>query len=144
MSEIFVEDYQEYGAFHLHYLPTNFFYQYVRYPLPYTVETVMGGSLFLLSPVFFYIIPGIVRRYRNVDTWMLLASILATSIPILLLMGTGWIQFGPRYTLDFTVPLLLLTAQGVQFASKRILPVLVIISIVQYFIGTLFLLYVLR
>jgi hypothetical protein len=144
MSRIFVEDYQKYGAFHLHYLPTNFFYQYVRYPLPYTVETVMGGSLFLLSPVFFFIVPGIVSRFRTVDTWMLLFSILATSIPILLLMGTGWVQFGPRYTLDFTVPLLLLTAQGIQSASKRILPVLVIISIVQYFLGILFLIYVLR
>ena len=144
MSGIFVEDYQKYGAFHLHYLPTNFFYQYVRYPLPYTVETVMGGSLFLLSPVFFFIVPGIVSRFRSVDTWILLFSILATSIPILLLMGTGWVQFGPRYTLDFTVPLLLLTAQGAQFASKRILPVLMILSIVQYFLGILFLIYVLR
>jgi hypothetical protein len=64
---------------------------------------------------------------------------LATSIPILFLMGTGWKQFGPRYTLDFTVPLLLLTAQGAQFASKRIFAVLVIISIVHYFLGVLFL-----
>jgi hypothetical protein len=74
---------------------------------------------------------------------MLLLSVFATSIPILLLMGTGWIQFGPRYTLDFTVPLLLLTAQGVPFASKKILVVLVIISIVQYFIGVLHLVFLL-
>ena len=101
----------------------------------------MGGSLFLLSPVFFYIFPGIVSRSRSMDTWVLLVSILAASVPILLLMGTGWVQFGPRYTFDFTIPLLLLTAQGAQFASRKILGVLVAISIVHYLIGTFFLIY---
>jgi hypothetical protein len=142
MNPLFVEDYQKYGAFNLHYLPTNFFYQYIRYPFPFTEETVMGGSLFLLSPVFFFIFPAIVYRYRSMDMWMLLVSILATSVPILLLMGTGWVQFGPRYTFDFTVPLLLLTALGVRFASKRMLVVLALIAIVQYFVGTLFFIYV--
>jgi hypothetical protein len=141
MNPIFVADYQKYGAFHIHYLPINFFYQYVRYPFPLTEESLMGGSLFLLSPVFFYMFPGIISRYRSMDTWILLGSILAASVPILLLMGTGWIQFGPRYTFDFTVPLLLLTAQGAQLASKRILGVLVAISIVHYFIGAFLLIY---
>ena len=138
MAPLFVEEYQKYGAFNLHYLPINFFYQYIWYPFPFTEETLMGGSLFLLSPVFFLLFPGLVHQYRSVDTWILVVSILATSIPILLLMGTGWMQFGPRYTFDFTVPLLLLTAQGGQFVSKRILALLVLIAIVQYFIGTLF------
>ena len=100
----------------------------------------MGGSLFLLSPVFFYVFPGIISRYRSMDTWMLFVSILAASVPILLLMGTGWIQFGPRYTLDFSVPLLLLTARGAQFASRKFLVLLVAISIVHYVIGTFYLL----
>jgi hypothetical protein len=138
---MFVEDYRNYGAFHIHYLPINFFYQYIYYPLPYRPGTFMGGSLFLLSPVFFYLFEGLRRRYRSFDTWVLLVSVLATSIPILLLMGTGWVQFGPRYTLDFMVPLLLLTALGVQFASRRILAVLVILSIVQYLVGVTYLIY---
>jgi hypothetical protein len=141
MSAMFVEDYQKYGAFHIHYLPINFFYQYIYYPLPYTSETFMGGSLFLLSPVFLYLFEGLRRRYRTSDTWALLVSVLATSIPILLLMGTGWVQFGPRYTLDFTAPLLLLTAQGVQFAPRGILVLLVIVSIVQYLVGVSHLIY---
>ena len=140
MHPFFVEDYQKYGAFNIHYLPINFFYQYIRYPFPVTGETSMGGSLFLLSPVFFYVFPGIISRYRSMDTWMLFVSILAASVPILLLMGTGWIQFGPRYTLDFSVPLLLLTARGAQFASRKFLVLLVAISIVHYVIGTFYLL----
>jgi hypothetical protein len=144
MNAVFVEEYQKYGAFHLHYVPINFFYQYIQYPFPFSEETLMGGSLFLLSPVFFFIFPALVHRYRSLDTWILLVSILATSIPILLLMGTGWMQFGPRYTFDFTVPLLLLTAQGISFASKRILALLVFLAIVQYFIGTFFFIYAIK
>jgi hypothetical protein len=141
MNPFFVDDYQKYGAFNLHYLPINFFYQYIHYPFPVTEDSVMGGSLFLLSPVFLYIFPAIFLRYRSMDTWVLLVSILAASVPILLLMGTGWIQFGPRYTFDFTVPLLLLTAQGVSSTSRKILGVLVAVSIVHYVIGALVLIY---
>jgi hypothetical protein len=137
MASLFVADYQKYGAFNLHYLPINFYYQYIYYPLPVSSETQMGGSLFLLSPVFFYAFRGILREYRNPNIWMWVFSILATSIPILLLMGTGWVQYGPRYTLDFTVPLLLLTASGVQSTSKPLLTILIAISIAQYIPGIL-------
>jgi len=50
-------------------------------------------------------------------------------------MGTGFAQFGPRYTLDFTVPLLLLTALGIE-KWKLIIPLaLAIVSFIQYLIG---------
>lgn len=135
MSKFFVEDYQKYGAFNLYYLPVNLYYQYIHYPFPFSEETFMGGSLFLLSPVFFYAFKGVIREHRNSYILMLVISILATSIPILLLMGTGWVQYGPRYTLDFTVPLLLLTASGAQWASRRMLTWLIAISILQYIPG---------
>jgi hypothetical protein len=95
----------------------------------------MGSSLFLLSPVFFYAFGAMRRGYRNPQIRMLAASVLATSIPILLLMGTGWVQYGPRYTLDFTLPLLLLTAYGVQDASPKLLFWLVVISVLHYIPG---------
>jgi hypothetical protein len=135
MSGFFIEDYSKYGTFNIHYLSINFYYQYIHYPLPLTTESAMGGSLFLLSPVFFYAFRGLYRGYRDPMVWMWLLSILATSIPILLLMGTGWVQYGPRYTLDFTIPLLLLTAYGVGSTSKRILFWLTVLSIIQYIPG---------
>lgn len=135
MSNFFVADYSKYGTFNLHYMPVNFYYQYIHYPLPLTTESAMGGSLFLLSPVFFYAFRGLYRGYRNPMVLMWLLSILATSIPILLLMGTGWVQYGPRYTLDFTIPLLLLTADGVRSTSKQILFWLTALSIIQYVPG---------
>jgi len=135
MAAVFVSDYKNYGAFNLHYLPINFYYQYIYYPLPPKEESYMGGSLFLLSPVFFYSFRAIIREVRNPNIWLWLISIVATSIPILLLMGTGWIQYGPRYTLDFTIPLLLLTASRVQETSASLLAALTILSVMQYIPG---------
>jgi len=76
-----------------------------------------------------------IRQVRNPNIWLWLLSILATSVPILLLMGTGWIQYGPRYTLDFTIPLLLLTASGIEGTSASLLGALTILSVMQYIPG---------
>ncbi len=116
----------------------NFYYQYLFYPFPLSVKSAMGGSLFLLTPLFF----GALIAFRNrldLSKLMLAFSILLTATPILLLMGTGWVQFGPRYTLDFTVPLLILTALGIGRWPRWIVALLVIVSIAHYALGTLFL-----
>lgn len=141
MSPFFVADYKKYGAFNVHYIPINFYYQYIHYPIlsifQRNSDMYMGGSLFLLSPLFFFAFRAIFRERRNPNIWMLFISILATGIPILLLMGTGWVQYGPRYTLDFTVPLILLTAYGIPRVSRRLLMWLVVLSIMQYIPGVI-------
>jgi hypothetical protein len=135
MSEFFRLDYDRYGVFNLHYVPINLYYQYIFYPFPLNSETAMGGSLFLLSPLFFYALAAFWKPRMRWAVWALLGTIFATNIPILLLMGTGWVQFGPRYTLDFTVALLLLTALGIE-NRKPIFPwMMALISVVQYFMG---------
>jgi hypothetical protein len=137
MASRFVEDYQRYGAFSTHYLPTNLFYQYIAYPFPIDENSVMGGSLFLLSPVFFAAFWGLFFGRPRWSMWTLAATILLIATPILLLMGTGWIQWGPRYTLDFTIPLLLLTAAGIRRWPNWVLMLLLTISVIHYVIGTL-------
>lgn len=144
MALIFVDDYRRYGAFHPHYLLTNFFYQYLAYPLPLHSTTFFGGSLFLLTPVFLAAFVGAVKLRPRWSMWALLLSIVLVATPILLLMGTGWVQFGPRYTLDFMVPLLLLTAAGLRRASLKLLFLLTIISVASYLLGTKFLLSVIE
>lgn len=140
MHSNFASDYKRYGAFHIRYLPTNLFYQYLAYPFPLRPTTFYGGSLFLLSPVFFAVFWGITLGYPRWSVWALLGSILLVAAPILLLMGTGWVQFGPRYTLDFTMPLLLLTALGVRYWHILTLALLTVISIAHYLVGTMYLL----
>ncbi|MBA3944394.1 MAG: hypothetical protein H0X37_07505 [Herpetosiphonaceae bacterium] len=137
MGNHFVGDFVRYGAFSLHYVPRNLFYQYVAYPLPIRPASREGGSLFLLSPVFFAALWGIWRCRHSWSMWVLLGSIVLVAIPILLLLSTGWVQWGPRYTLDFTVPLLMLTALGVRCRSTRLLSYMTIISVGHYLVGGL-------
>jgi hypothetical protein len=141
MAPIFVDDYNKYGTFNTYYIPINLYYQYIFYPFPFTSESFMGGSLFLLSPVFLYVFRGIFRGYRDPSIMAWILAVLATSVPILLLMGTGWVQYGPRYTLDFTIPLLMLTASGVQNVPKRLIAWLTAISILQYIPGVMIFIY---
>ncbi len=137
MDKAFINDFHQYGYFSVHYIPVNLYYQYIFYPFPIRPSTPMGGSLFLLSPVFFGVFWGVVKGYPRWSTAGLLASVLLVSVPILLLMGTGWVQFGPRYTLDFTVPLMLLTASGVRKWPGWLLTALTAVSILQFAVGTL-------
>jgi hypothetical protein len=58
-------------------------------------------------------------------------------IPIVLLMGTGIIQLGPRYLLDFIVPLIILTGIGIKYWPTRYTGILVAISLLQY-LGLIF------
>ncbi len=137
MGSHFAADFARYGAFSLHYVPRNLFYQYIAYPFPIRPASREGGSLFLLSPVFFAAGWGIWRGRRSWSMWALLGSIVLVAVPILLLLSTGWVQWGPRYTLDFTVPLLMLTALGLRGWSTRLLSYMTIISVAHYLIGGL-------
>lgn len=138
MDPLFVDNFRRYGLFNLYYLPANLFYQFVAYPLPYNNLTFMGGGLFWLSPVFIAAAWGIVKGRPRWSVCVLLATIGLVAIPIWMLMGTGWAQFGPRYTLDFTVPLLLLTAMGVRYWPLKALVLLTLLSLVEYFVGMMY------
>jgi hypothetical protein len=130
MGEPFVADYRQYGAFNIHYLPRNVLYQYLTYPLPLRLTSDQGGGLFWMTPPFLAAFWGLSSRPRG-SVVALVLSIALTAVPILLLMGTGYVQWGPRYTLDFTVPLLLLTALGLRrwplrWAVVALLPALAV------------------
>jgi hypothetical protein len=118
---------------------TNLFYQYMAYPFPIRDRSFQGGSLFLLSPVFFAVFWGVDAGCPRWSVWALVSTVMLVNIPILLVMGTGWPQFGPRYMPDFTVPLLLLTTIGVCRWPIWLLALLTGISIVSYSIGTVML-----
>ena len=134
----FRPDFQKFGHFNIHYLPTNFYYNFIYYPFPTSDTTLMGGSIFLLSPLFLAGFRAIRDSNTRKSVIMLWFTIIAVTIPILMNIGTGWKTFGPRYTLDFTVPLLFLTAIGFRTWPKWLSLLLVLISIAQYIIGTLF------
>lgn len=136
MAQLFRDDFNKYGPFNIRYIPINLYYQYVAYPFLDMDNFFMGGSLFLLSPLFLLAIAGFVKNRKSASAWFLLLSILVVNGTIITLMGTGWVQFGPRYTLDFTLPLLMLTAMGVRNQKPSVISILVLISFFHYFVGT--------
>jgi hypothetical protein len=139
MDPDFRADFDRYGVFSARYLPANFFYQFLAYPFPLRPSSLMGGSLFVLTPVFLASFWAFLTARARRSAWLLAASIVLTAMPILLLMGTGRTQFGPRYTLDFTVPLLLLTAMGLRRWPVWLVAISAGISIVHYLAGALYL-----
>ncbi len=74
----------EFGYFSPQYIKTNIYYQYIYYPFPETAETLMGGSLFLLSPVFYIAFLGLIKGRPRLSIFLLLFTILLIDIPILL------------------------------------------------------------
>jgi hypothetical protein len=134
-GSFFQADYQKYGLLNLHYFLKDFYYNFIFYPFPLSHYTLMGGSLFLLSPLFFaafWTLASPALRKQSIALWL---CVLTVTIPILLNIGTGWTSFGPRYTLDFIIPLLILTAIGSLSWPKWLKFFLAAISITQYVIG---------
>lgn len=132
MDEYFRPLYEKYGPFNLHYLPTNLYYQFIFYPFPARWDSAMGGSVFLLSPLFFGALWSLWQDRRQASTWALLAAFIIGYIPIGLLMGTGYFQYGPRYLLDLVIPLMLLTARGIRRWPLWLVCTLILISLVHY------------
>lgn len=144
MADVFVGDFRQYGAFNLHYIAINFYYNFLSFPYlalfgsrPET-EFWMGGSLFLMSPMYFLAFAGIARTWRRGGAFVLVSCLMGLT-PMMLLMGTGWITFGPRYTFDVAVPLMFATAFGASLAPAKSLAYLAMISTLIYLPGALLL-----
>lgn len=140
MGEWFMKMIGQYGIFSIHYIPMNLYANYVKYPLLDLVNKVIvpkGGSLFLLSPLFFAAIYALWQDRRDAHTWFLFAAVIIGNIPVLMIVGPESIHFGPRYLLDIVVPLLLLTARGMSRWSNRLILLLVGVSVLHYLFGSL-------
>jgi hypothetical protein len=142
-SEFFRADFDRYGVFNLHYLKTNLYYQFWAYPVfaPRAEEPLLdpqwlGGGLFWMTPTFLAALWAVARRWRDPLIWTLVLSAIVVYIPIGLLMGTGWVTYGPRYLLDLLLPILVLTAIGLRRWPLPLIVALTIISCATYIIGS--------
>ena len=122
MSDYFHENFEQHGYFSIHYLPHNFWVEMLRPPafsrdIPFLGYDPEGFGMLWASPLFFLVLPAgaiWLRRLMGVrggasgdlrGYWWISGGSLAAAIPIaltiFLVMGTGWMQWGARYTLDF-------------------------------------------
>lgn len=112
MHPSFRADYERYGLFNLHYLPTNLYYQFIAYVL-FTDDRWQGRGIFWLSPLLLGAPWALWLGRRNPLVWAPAVICALLYLLIGLLMGTGYFQFGPRYLIDLLVPLVVLAAIGI-------------------------------
>jgi hypothetical protein len=76
---------------------------------PYVKISWHGLGLFFTTPVFLYLLWP--RRRTPVTPWLYLSCVMPIVLH-LLYQNSGWVQFGYRFSLDYTVFLIMLLALG--------------------------------
>jgi hypothetical protein len=125
MADHFRSAFAQHGFISIHHYPRNFYYEVLRpmelqmkwRPIVFDAE---GFGFLWASPVFLLLVPagycfilGLLGRDGRLAKRDLIfmagaiLSVLGVSTVIFVIMGTGWIQFGARYTLDFHLALIL-------------------------------------
>lgn len=144
MSEYFRPMFTRYGALNVHFIPINLYYNLVYYPLV-SLDPIQvmphGGSLFLLSPLFFAALTALWSRRKEWVAWGLFAAFLFGSLPSLMIMAPGSFNFGPRYLLDAAPPLLLLTAMGIRRWPAWLAVLFTVIAVLHYVAGAMIMIY---
>jgi hypothetical protein len=158
MSHHFAENFHRHGYFSLHYLPHNLYTEVFHAPTliprpPFILDEPEGFGFLWASPLFFWLAPAvalwiyrIVRQRRGVpgsQQWLAggsIAAALPIAATIFLIMGTGWVQFAARYTLDFQVFLLFfLLASWPRLralpGARRVSVVLIVLSVAIQAVG---------
>ena len=111
-------DIQRYGLFSLHYLGKQLHAAFTRMPrledggLTYHPD---GMSLFVTTPLFALLLWPRARPRLHLALWLTVA---ATALPGFLYQNTGYVQFGYRFSLDYTPYLFLLLAVGARPMSR--------------------------
>jgi hypothetical protein len=105
---------ERYGLMHYHYLSRNLAVALALLPdlsthAPYVRISGHGLALWVTTPAFLLLLwPARTNRLHRA-LWVTTALV---AIPSLLYQNTGWVQFGYRFSLDYTAFLVLLLAVG--------------------------------
>jgi hypothetical protein len=121
-------DIEKHGTFSIVYLPRNLSLMSLGVPTfisrpPFVVPNPAGMSILLISPwLIFALVPLIWpdrAPARSVAAWCCLAAV-AISVPHLLYVNTGWVQFGYRFALDWLPFMLLAAILGIRNLPARL------------------------
>lgn len=111
-------DVRRWGLFSFHYLEKQLHAAFTRLPrveggrLTYDPD---GMSLFVTTPLFLLLLWPRARNRLHLPLWLTVA---ATALPGFLYQNTGYVQFGYRFSLDYTPYLFLLLAVGARPMSR--------------------------
>ncbi|MDZ4227807.1 MAG: hypothetical protein U1E54_01035 [Candidatus Levybacteria bacterium] len=135
------------GVISLKNVPTNAWYMFLEFPkfsfdpkIHFDIN-LKGNSIFFLTPAFLTVFlanPFIKKKRKILINPFIMGSLITVAImlfSILLYYSTGWMQFGYRYSLDFTIPLLILCMFGIKGKVNIFFAISIIISIILYILG---------
>jgi hypothetical protein len=90
-------------------------------------------SLFLTTPAFLYLFFARRVTALTIGAWISTALLL---LPLITYYNPGWHQFGYRFSLDFTIPLLVWLVAGLKGKPAWILKSLIVLSVLINAWGT--------
>jgi hypothetical protein len=105
---------EQFGLFNYHYLGRNLAVALTLLPevigkWPYVQVSGHGLALWVTTPVFLLLLWPHTKNPLHRTLWITVAAV---ALPSLLYQNSGWVQFGYRFSLDYTVFLVLLLAIG--------------------------------
>jgi hypothetical protein len=108
------------GLFDLSYIPKHLYVFFLKTPVlrdhpPYVVPSVAGLSILITTPAFLYC----ARAGANRLAFACWSAIVPIASLDFVHGGTGWVQFGYRFGMDFYPFLLVLTALGMRSGLSK-------------------------
>jgi hypothetical protein len=105
---------QRWGLFNYHFLSRNLTVSMTLLPwlseqAPYIGISRHGLAIWFTTPVLFWVLWP--RKHTTFYTFLIL-SVVFSALPSLLYQNSGWIQFGYRFSLDYTVYFMIMIAVG--------------------------------
>ncbi len=125
----------KWGLFHYHYLPRNLGIVFTSLPWisaesPHIKVSLHGLALWFTTPVFLWLLwPA--QRTRHYMWAAFTVALIA--LPSLLYQNSGWVQFGYRFSLDYTPILVLMLAVGGRRFGKLLVAGVVFSILVNLF-----------
>ena len=134
-----LENVQKYGLFSPHFMAYNLEYMLLVPPplsaaCGYYLTRGWGMSMFATTPAIIYAFRRFKISWWTIGCW---CSILLAIIVLSMYSNNGAIQYGYRYMLDFTIPIIMLIAYNAGERISAPLKTLIIASIFINFYGTL-------
>jgi hypothetical protein len=131
---------EQYGLFSPQYLVRNLRVAFTLLPRfgkhPPVSISGHGLALWLTTPAFLLLLLQLKKAWRPTWSRALWITTLCVALPAFFYQNSGWVQFGYRFSLDYTVFLVLLLAVGprpLRWAGKT----LIMLSIVVNLFGAL-------
>ena len=130
---------QKYGVFSIHFISYNLYWMFLAPPplsaeCGYYLTRGWGMSMFATMPAIIYVFRRLKISWWTLGCW---CSILLSILVLSMYSNNGALQYGYRYMLDFTVPIIMLIASNAGERISAPLKTLIIASIFINYYGTI-------